>query len=44
VGPGLDQDLPENYQEMVRARLAKIIICLHPIYVQLRTDVARAYR
>jgi hypothetical protein len=37
-------ELTEEYQEEVGRRLAEIIICLHPIYVQLRNDVARIHR
>lgn len=37
-------ELTEEYQEMVGERLAEIIVCLHPIYVQLRNDVARVHR
>lgn len=33
-------DLTEAYQTAVAGRFASIIICLHPIYVQLRNDVA----
>ena len=36
-------ELSEEYQEMVRERTAEIIVCLHPIYVQLRNDVARIH-
>jgi hypothetical protein len=37
-------ELTEEYQEEVGERLAEIILCLHPIYVQLRNDVARIHR
>jgi hypothetical protein len=37
-------ELTEAYQEAVGERLAEIIVCLHPIYVQLRNDVARIHR
>lgn len=39
-----DGDLTTDYQARVAARLATIIICLHPIYVELRNDVARVHR
>jgi hypothetical protein len=39
-----EAELTEEYQEEVGARLGEIIICLHPIYVQLRNDVARIHR
>ena len=39
-----ETELTEAYQEQVGARLAEFIICLHPIYVQLRNDVARIHR
>ena len=39
-----ETELTEEYQEMVGGRLADIIVCLHPIYVQLRNDVARIHR
>ena len=37
-------DLTTEYQATVGGRLAEIIICLHPIYVDLRNNVARVYR
>ena len=37
-------ELTEEYQKIVGERLAEIIVCLHPIYVQLRNDVARIHR
>lgn len=39
-----DGDLTSEYQARAAARLAAIISCLHPIYVELRNDVARVYR
>ena len=39
-----EAELTPEYQAIVGARLAKFIICLHPIYVQLRNDVARIHR
>lgn len=39
-----DGELTEAYQVAVSRRLAEIIVCLHPIYVDLRNEVARAYR
>ena len=36
--------LTAEYQAEVGIRLAQFIICLHPIYVQLRNDVARIHR
>ena len=37
-------ELTKLYQGEVGRRLAQIIICLHPIYVELRGTVARSYR
>lgn len=37
-------ELTLDYQKLVGQRLAEIIICLHPIYVALRNDVARLHR
>jgi hypothetical protein len=37
-------DYTSDYQQQVGRRMAKIITCLHPIYVTLRQDVSRAYR
>lgn len=37
-------DLTEAYQQEVGARLAAVIVCLHPIYVELRNAVSRSYR
>ena len=39
-----EAELTEEYQKIVGERLAEIIICLHPIFVQLRNDVARIHR
>ena len=36
--------LTEAYQADVAARLADFIVCLHPIYVELRDDVAHIHR
>jgi len=33
-----------EYQSDVGGRMAEIITCLHPIYADLRNDVARAFR
>ena len=38
------QSLTPAYQAALGARLANIIICLHPIYADLRASVARLYR
>jgi hypothetical protein len=38
------EDLTEAYQTAVATRFAQIIACLHPIFVELRNDVARVYR
>ncbi len=37
-------ELTESYQAGVATRLAEIIVCLHPIYVDLRNQVAQVYR
>jgi hypothetical protein len=37
-------ELSEEYQETVGERMAEIIVCLHPIYLMLRNDVARDHR
>lgn len=37
-------DLTEAYQADLAARLAEFIVCLHPIYVELRDSVAQSYR
>jgi hypothetical protein len=42
VYPG--ESLTEAYQVAVGGRLAQIITCLHPIFVELRNDVARVHR
>ncbi|MCP4429079.1 MAG: hypothetical protein GY803_31725 [Chloroflexi bacterium] len=39
-----DADLTTEYQLEIGRRLAEIITCLHPIYVDLRGAVARVYR
>ena len=39
-----DGELTPQYQAAVGVRMAEIIICLHPFYVELRGQVARAYR
>jgi hypothetical protein len=39
-----EAELTEEYQEEVGGRLAEFIVCLHPIYVRLRNDVARIHR
>lgn len=38
------ETLTADYQAQVGRRLAQIITCLHPIYVELRGEVARIYR
>ena len=42
VYPGAD--LTADYQQEIGRRLAEIITCLHPIYVELRSTVAQVYR
>ena len=37
-------ELTLEYQRDLASRLVEIIVCLHPIYVQLRNDVARVHR
>ena len=37
-------ELTESYQVAVGKRLSEIIVCLHPIYVDLRNQVARVHR
>ncbi len=37
-------DLNVAYQESLATRLSEFIVCLHPIYVDLRNDVAKSYR
>ncbi len=39
-----EAELTPEYKAKVGARLAEFIICLHPIYVQLRNDVAQIHR
>jgi len=39
-----EDNLTSNYQHAVGTRMAEIIVCLHPIYVELRGQVARIYR
>ena len=39
-----EEKLPAEYQIEVGARMADIIVCLHPIYVELRGQVAQVYR
>jgi hypothetical protein len=39
-----DAPLTQAYQQAAGRRLAQIIVCLHPIYVALRNDVAQVYR
>jgi hypothetical protein len=39
-----DAPLTADYQVEVGARLAEIIVCLHPIFVALRNQVAQVYR
>jgi hypothetical protein len=39
-----EESLTEEYQEAVGGRLAQIITCLHPIFIELRNDVARVHR
>jgi hypothetical protein len=40
----LEAELAPEYQAKVGGRLAEFIVCLYPIYVQLRNDVARIHR
>ena len=37
-------ELNKSYQAALANRMAEFIICLHPIYVELRNDVAKSYR
>ncbi len=37
-------ELIKSYQEALALRMAEFIICLHPIYIELRNDVAKSYR
>ena len=39
-----EEDFTTAYQERLGHRLAKIITCLHPIYVELRNNAATVYR
>jgi hypothetical protein len=39
-----EAELTPEYQAEVGGRLVQFIICLHPIYAQLRNDVARVHR
>ena len=39
-----DGELTQAYQHELGSRVAQIMICLHPIYVDLRDAVARSYR
>lgn len=39
-----EADLTTDYQQKIGGRLADIIVCLHPIYVELRSTVAQVYR
>jgi hypothetical protein len=39
-----EDSLTKEYQEAVGGRLAQIITCLHPIFVELRNDIARVHR
>jgi hypothetical protein len=38
------EPLTTEYQRHVGRRLAEIIVCLHPVYVDLRNSVAQIYR
>ena len=38
------ETLDEEFQKAGGRRMAEIIVCLHPIFVQLRNDVARIHR
>lgn len=38
------ESLTANYQRKLGRRMAEIIVCLHPIYVDLRGTVARVHR
>ncbi len=37
-------ELNEAYQKALATRMAEFIVCLHPIYVELRNDVAKNHR
>jgi hypothetical protein len=39
-----DGELNTAYQEALATRVCEFIVCLHPIYVELRNDVAKSYR
>ena len=39
-----EAELTAEYQAAVGERMAEIIACLHPIYVDLRNQVSRVYR
>lgn len=39
-----EENLTEAYQKAVAGRLAQIITCLHPIFVELRNDVRKVHR
>lgn len=39
-----DEPLTEAYRDAVAARLAAIIACLHPVFVDLRSAAAAVYR
>jgi hypothetical protein len=39
-----EEELTTAYQAKVGRRLAEIIVCLHPIYVDLRNSAAQVYR
>jgi hypothetical protein len=39
-----EEALTADYQMRIALRMVRIIVCLHPIYVELRGHVARAYR
>ncbi|UCC53123.1 MAG: hypothetical protein JSV68_03985 [Anaerolineaceae bacterium] len=38
------EPLTTEYQQLVGRRLAEIIVCLHPLFVELRSSVAKVYR
>ncbi len=39
-----EEELTTAYQAKIGGRLAEIIVCLHPIYVELRNSAAQVYR
>jgi len=39
-----EQPITTEYQQLIAERLVRFIICLHPIYVDLRNVVAKNYR